>query len=276
MADPALIVFDSGFGGLSVVHAVRAAGMDGPLVYVADHAGFPYGPRDDADVRARVVATCEAAAARAAAAGLAPAGIVAACSTASTIALDDLRARFESPIVGVVPAVKPAAAASRSGMISVLATQGTARRAYLQDLIADFAGDAGVTVVGAPNLARIAEAVLAGDAADAPTIAADIAPAFVTDGARRTDVIALACTHYPLILDDLKAAAPWPVAWIDPAEAIARRIADVAPDFAAAPSAPGRLLSTRPPRITAALADRLARLDLTPDAVALAGSGAAA
>jgi glutamate racemase len=127
--------------------------------------------------------------------------------------------------VGVVPPIKPAAEATRSRLVSLLATPGTVARSYTRDLIAAYAESCAVTLVGSQNLAGYAEAELAGAPVDDAALAAEIAPCFTTapDG-RRTDVVCLACTHYPLLLPRLEALAPWPVTWIDPAPAIARRV----------------------------------------------------
>jgi len=110
----------------------------------------------------------------------------------------------------------------------VLATPGTVRRDYTRDLIREFAGDCQVDLVGSEKLATLAEAYLRGEAVSDEEIAKEIVPAFRDDGAR-TDTIVLACTHYPLLLDRLRALAPWPVEWIDPAPAIARRVASLLP-----------------------------------------------
>jgi glutamate racemase len=151
--------------------------------------------------------------------------VVVACNTASTLVLGPLRERFpELPFVGTVPAIKPAALASRSKLVSVLATPGTVRRDYTHGLIREFAGDCEVTLVGAGRLASLAEAALRGEPADEAEIAAEIAPAFVARDGRRTDQIVLACTHFPLLADRLRAAAPWQVELVDPAPAIARRV----------------------------------------------------
>src|SRR5205085_8185377 len=149
-----------------------------------------------------------------------------ACNTASTLVLPHLRAKYSVPFVGTVPAIKPACAASRSKRVSVLGTKGTVRREYTQALIRDFGAGCDVTLVGAAELASVAEAVLKGEPVDDAVIAHEIAPCFV-EGASRTDIIVLACTHFPLLLDRLVRLAPWPVNWIDPAPAIARRVSDL-------------------------------------------------
>jgi glutamate racemase len=218
--EPTILVFDSGLGGLTVLDAVRRARPDGRYVYAGDDAAFPYGRLGEATLVARVLAVMEQLVAT-----HRPDLVVIACNTASTLVLPALRQRFATPFVGVVPPIKPAAAATRSGLITLLATPGTVARSYTHDLIATYAGSCSVTLVGSPNLAGFAEAELAGAPIDDAALAAEIAPCFVTEAdGRRTDVVCLACTHYPLLLPRLEALAPWPVTWIDPAPAIARRV----------------------------------------------------
>lgn len=215
-----IVVFDSGLGGLTVLRDIRARRPDVEALYVADDAAFPYGPKPEAEVIARVLAVMEAAIA-----ATAPDAVVIACNTASTLVLGPLRARWPGlAFVGTVPAVKPAAAASTSGLISVLATPGTVSRDYTRRLIDDFAGRCAVTLVGATRLAGLAEDAMRGRPVSDAEILAEIAPCFVEAGGRRTDVVALACTHYPLLIDAYRRLAPWPVVWIDPAPAIARRL----------------------------------------------------
>ncbi|MDN3592856.1 glutamate racemase [Methylobacterium adhaesivum] len=217
---PTILVFDSGLGGLTVLEQVRRARPDAAFVYAADDAAFPYGRLTESVLIARVLTVMERLIAL-----HAPDLVVVACNTASTLVLPALRQRFVTPFVGVVPPIKPAAAATRSQVITLLATPGTVARAYTHELIEAYAGACEVTLVGAPNLAGFAEAELAGAPSDDAALAAEIAPCFVTrpDG-RRTDVVCLSCTHYPLLLARFQALAPWPVTWIDPAPAIARRV----------------------------------------------------
>jgi glutamate racemase len=155
---------------------------------------------------------------------------VIACNTASTLVLSHLRAEYRVPFVGTVPAIKPACASSRSRRVSVLGTKGTVKREYTQALIRDFAQGCQVTLVGSADLASLAEAALNGGHLSDHEIAAEIAPCFVEDtedSSVRTDTVVLACTHFPLLMDRLVALAPWPVDWIDPAPAIARRVANL-------------------------------------------------
>jgi glutamate racemase len=141
----------------------------------------------------------------------------------------------------------------------VLGTQATVAREYTRALIRDFANGADVTLVGSGELAALAEASLRGESVADAAIAAEIAPCFVDAGGRRTDTVVLACTHYPLLIDALTRLAPWPVRFIDPAPAIARRALELVrtlPGPAAGPQAHIRFTSGRPPppALTATLA----------------------
>ena len=214
-----VLIFDSGLGGLSVFPHVATACPGADLVYAADDAVFPYGRLSEPDLIDRVLLVMEALIRV-----HAPDVVVIACNTASTLVLAPLRARWPAiGFVGTVPAIKPAATASTSRLISVLATPGTVARAYTRDLVERFAGDCAVRLVGAPRLASLAEASMRGEHVGEALIAAEIAPAFIEEGTRRTDVVVLACTHYPLLLPLLDRLAPWRVSWIDPAAAIARQ-----------------------------------------------------
>ena len=215
-----VIVFDSGLGGLTVFPAVRGIAGGANLIYAADDKVFPYGGLSEAAVLRRVEAVIGALVA-----AHDPDIVVIACNTISTVVLPRLRARWPAvAFVGTVPAVKPAAAASRSGEISVLATPGTVARDYTQDLVRTYAQGCNVTLVGARRLAALAERVMRAEPVEDSAIRAEIAPAFVERDGKRTDTVVLACTHYPLVLPRLEAVAPWPVTWIDPAPAIARRV----------------------------------------------------
>ncbi|MDR3374712.1 MAG: glutamate racemase [Ancalomicrobiaceae bacterium] len=219
-----LLVFDSGIGGLSVLAEINRQLPSAEVTYVADDAAFPYGAWDGAALTAhidRLMADLIAT--------VSPDVVVIACNTASTLVLPTLRARHSLPFVGTVPAIKPAAKVTKSGLISVLATPGTVERDYTHALIDRFAADVEVTLVGSPRLAEIAERHLRGTPVGGAEIAAEIAPCFVETGARRTDAVVLGCTHYPFLLPHFRRLALWPVTWIDPAPAIARRVAAVLP-----------------------------------------------
>src|ERR1700716_2678745 len=223
-APPTILVFDSGLGGLTVWREIVGTRPDAHYVYVADDAFFPYGHHGEDQIIARVVPLIgELIAAHA------PDLIVIACNTASTLVMSHLRSEYaEVPFVGTVPAIKPACAKSKTKRVSVLGTKGTVKREYTKALIRDFAQGCEVTLVGSAELASLAEAALSGVQVDDRDISAELAPCFVGDsGSARTDTVVLACTHYPLLMDRLVKLAPWPVAWIDPAPAIARRVSDL-------------------------------------------------
>lgn len=262
---PRILLFDSGLGGLTVLAEVDRLRPEAERLYLADDAVFPYGDLSEVDLVARVVSV------------LAPViddhrpdAVVVACNTASTAVLPPLRARWpEIAVVGTVPAIKPAAAASLSRRIAVLATPGTVARDYTRDLVRAFAGDCAVDLVGAKRLAGLAEAALRGEAVDDGAVLSEIAPAFVDRDGRRTDTLVLACTHYPLLVPIFERVAPWPVAYVDPAPAIARRLDAVLSERGHAASRDamvmaGRVVFTsgRPPG--AALAAALAARGLRP------------
>ena len=228
---PTILVFDSGLGGLTVLREIVRARPDANYVYVADDAFFPYGRHSEAEIVGRVVPLIgELLEAHR------PDIVVIACNTASTLVMGHLRRAYPAPFVGTVPAIKPACARSVTKRVSVLGTSGTVKREYTKALIRDFAGGCGVTLVGSANLASLAEAALGGHAAISDAdILVEITPCFIDDGIARTDTVVLACTHYPLLLDRLTMLAPWPVSWIDPAPAVARRVVDLL--GAAAPGA---------------------------------------
>ena len=246
MAGP-ILVFDSGVGGLSVVAALRERLPQAALAYACDNAMLPYGRREDAWLVRRILAVCDAAVRTSGCVAL-----VVACNTASTLALDALRERLRVPVVGTVPAIKPAAALSRSGHIGLLATSATVSRPYTLRLIETFATDCTVRRIAADPLVREAERRLAGEAHDAAVIEEALAPLWEDP---ELDTVVLGCTHFPLLRDALAAAAPREVAWVDSSEAIARRTAQVAAGVAPA-EGPGASFATAP---DAALASALAR-----------------
>jgi len=219
---PRLIVFDSGLGGLTVLRALREAVPEARVIYIADDAFFPYSVLADEALIARVLEVIGAAIVE-----LAPDAAVIACNTASTVVMSHLRERHALPFIGTVPAVKPAALLSRSCLISVLGTPATVKRDYTRALIAAHGGGCDYTLVGAPRLAAIAEMSMSGGEVPDGEIADEIASCFVAHNGRRTDVVVLGCTHYPLLISRLEQLAPWPVTWLDPAPAIARRTANV-------------------------------------------------
>jgi glutamate racemase len=220
--DRPLLVFDSGVGGLSVADAIRAALPRAPLVYVADRAGYPYGTKRPEEIEARVPAILGRLAER-----FDPELIVIACNTASTIALDAVRSALDLPIVGTVPAIKPAAALSRTRTIGVLGTDATVAQPYVDRLAAEFAADCNVVRHGSAELVDLAEAKLRGERAELSEYGAILDGLFARPGGERIDTIVLACTHFPLVEEELARAAPRPVAFVDGKEGIARRVASL-------------------------------------------------
>lgn len=220
-AAPAIGVFDSGVGGLSIFEAVRRRLPGARYAYCSDNGNFPYGTKSEDEV----VRVTQAGAER----FIAKAGLdllIIACNTASTVALPHLRSKFAVPVVGVVPAIKPAAAMTRTRTIALLATPGTVARAYTDELIQSFAPSCRVIRLGSRLLMGMAERKLRGEPVSVGEIRADIQPMFdqsPSEEFKRLDTVVLGCTHFPLLLAELEAAAPWPVQWIDSSEAIAAR-----------------------------------------------------
>lgn len=250
MTGPRILVFDSGLGGLTVLREIVKERPDAEITYVADTGGFPYGALTEKDVVRRVLSVMETMIAR-----RVPDIAVIACNTASTLVLPHLRAAHAIPFVGTVPAIKPAAETTKSRRVSVLATPGTVRRDYTRALIDTYAFHIDVKLVGAKKLAALAEAHLRGEPVKDEAILSEIRPAFVDRKGRRTDTVVLACTHYPLLLSRFEALAPWPVAWIDPARAIARRAASLLETTTrGGPAGPGEAVFTGEADEPAALA----------------------
>jgi len=215
-----ILFFDSGVGGLSVLRAARELLPTAPVVYAADSAGFPYGTRSEAEIAARVPALLGRLAER-----YRPRLIVIACNTASTIALAGVRAALDLPVVGTVPAIKPAAEMSRTRVIGVLGTDATVRQPYVDDLAERFASDCVVLRHGSAELVELAEAKLHGAMPSPARFRAALAGLFAHPYGNRIDVVVNACTHFPLIEEELAVAAPHPVRFVDGAAGIARRIA---------------------------------------------------
>jgi len=232
------LIFDSGVGGLSVVEEIRQRRPDLRLSYVADDAFRPYGEKSEAALRARLPRLlCELTLM------LDPDIVVIACNTASTTALADIRAALSVPVIGVVPAIKPAAAHSRTKTIGVLGTPGTVKREYVDRLIQDFANDCHVILQGSVNLVDQAELKLSGLAVDMDVIKGEVEPMFASTHGIHIDAVVLACTHFPLLRDELKACVTQSVQWIDSGAAIGRRVEAVLKQLE--PSAEPRLA---PPR----------------------------
>ncbi len=220
-----ILIFDSGIGGLTVLREARVLMPEYRFVYVADDAAFPYGAWEEDALLDRLIALFGELIER-----WAPQMIVIACNTASTLAIDRLREVYPGQIfVGTVPAIKPAAERTRSGLVSVLATPGTVKRQYTRDLIEKYGSRCHVRLVPSENLAGLAEIYMRNGFVDEAAVHAEIEPCFMELDGRRTDIIVLACTHYPFLVNRMRKVAPWPVDWIDTSEAIARRALSLLP-----------------------------------------------
>ena len=218
-ANAPILFFDSGVGGLSVLGPTRELLPNAPIVYAADSAGFPYGKRTEAEIASRVPALLGRLVER-----FHPRLAVIACNTASTIALDHVRSALDLPVVGTVPAIKPAAEISKSRVIGVLGTEATVRQPYVDDLASKFAPDCTLIRHGSPELVELAEAKLAGDEVSVDAVRAATQPMFDAPQGNRIDTVVLACTHFPLLGDELREAFP-KVTYVDGGPGIARRIA---------------------------------------------------
>jgi glutamate racemase len=215
-----ILVFDSGVGGLSVLQHIRRALPKASIVYAADNAGYPYGTKSEAEIAARVPALLGRLMER-----YHPRVIVIACNTASTIALAHVRSALDLPVVGTVPAVKPAALLSKTRVIGVLGTEATVRQPYVDNLVAEFASDCRVLRHGSAELVDMAEAKLRGEPPSPDAMRRVLDGLYSQPGGDQIDAVVLACTHFPLLAREISAASPPNVALVDSGEGIARRTA---------------------------------------------------
>jgi glutamate racemase len=239
-ADAPILFLDSGIGGLSVLAPTRALIPNASIIFAADFAGIPYGEKSEMEVATRVCALAGMLTER-----YAPRLVVIACNTASTIALGHVRAVLDVPIVGTVPAIKPAAERSKTRVIGVLGTAATIRQAYVDRLSEKFASDCTVLRHAAPELVIAAEAKLRGQSVDPAVFARAIAGLREQPDGDRMDICVLACTHFPLLADELADAIGPGVTFVDGSAGIARRIAALTQgqDWPAKPE-PGLFLHT--------------------------------
>jgi len=258
--DPAapILLFDSGIGGLSVLDALRAVLPQAPVLYAADNAGLPYGTKTEAQIAARVAGLLGRMTER-----FRPRLVCIACNTASTIALGMVREVLEVPIVGTVPAIKPAAARTRTGVIGLLGTEATIRQAYVDRLEAEFAQGKHLLRHAAPELVSAAEAKLRGATPDAAIFARAAQGLRGQPGGERIDTVVLACTHFPLVKAELAQAFGPGVVFVDGAQGIARRIAHLVEGQPLQRDGPDRALFTRDEPGIAALRPALAMRGLS-------------
>ena len=251
-----LLFFDSGVGGLSVLGPTRSLLPTAPIVYVGDNGAYPYGTKSEGELAARIPALLGRLVER-----FHPRLAVIACNTASTIALDHVRAALDLPVVGTVPAIKPAAEISKSRVIGVLGTEATVRQPYVDNLAAEFAPDCMILRHGSPELVDLAEARLAGDPVSIDAVRAAALPLFKQPGGERIDTVVLACTHFPLLAGELQSAFP-SLTWVDGGAGIARRIAWLTREEPWPPVAPPGIFVATGPAPREALLSSLARYGL--------------
>ncbi|EJF77353.1 glutamate racemase [Bartonella sp. DB5-6] len=225
MDERPVLFFDSGIGGLTVLREVRMLVPERQFIYVADDTGFPYGSWEENVLKNRILKIFKNLLTL-----YNPALCVIACNTVSTLMMADLRQKFSHILfVGTVPAIKSAAEQTKSGFISVLATPGTVKRSYTHELINSFATQCHVQLVGSEKLAGFAEDYLRGKPINLEELRHEIFPCFVEKNGKYTDIVVLACTHYPFLINFFREQALWPVAWIDPAKAVAKHTRSLLP-----------------------------------------------
>jgi glutamate racemase len=231
-------VFDSGVGGISVLSEIRAHLPGETLLYVADSGFVPYGEKTPEFIRARSRAITEFLLAQGVKA------LVVACNTATAAAVAELRATWpELPIVGMEPAVKPAAAATRSGAVGVLATTGTLKSARFAALLDRFAHDVQVLTQPCPGLVECVESGALRAPETRELLRGFVAPLLEAG----CDTLILGCTHYPFLKPLLRELVPASVSLIDTGEAVARqlgRLLDSRELRATGPAAPTRFFTS--------------------------------
>ncbi|MFL0670376.1 MAG: glutamate racemase [Erythrobacter sp.] len=248
-----ILLFDSGVGGLTIHDALQAILPEAPVIYAADLAGLPYGSKTEAQIAARVAGLLGRMAER-----FRPRLVCIACNTASTIALGMVREVLEVPVVGTVPAIKPAASLTRSGTIGLIGTEATIRQAYVDRLEADFANGTRLLRIAAPEFVSLAEAKLRGQPVDLAPVRAIAERLRAMPGGEDVDTLVLACTHFPLLADELRAVFGGDVALVDGAHGIARRIVHLLDGQTFAKPAPNRFVITGPLEQAAGLERALA------------------
>lgn len=215
---PTVLVFDSGVGGLSVYDEIRQLLPDLHYIYTFDNVAFPYGEKTEEFIVERVLEIVTAVTR-----SYPLALVVIACNSASTVTLPALRARFDFPVVGVVPAIKPAARLTRNGVVGLLATRGTVKRPYTQELVARFASECKTEMLGSAELVELAEAKLQGKPVPLEEVERILQPWLRMK--EPPDTVVLGCTHFPLLNEELQQVLPPGTRLVDSGAAIARRTA---------------------------------------------------
>ncbi|MDV7106378.1 glutamate racemase [Vibrio sp. TH_r3] len=213
LQQPTILIFDSGVGGLSVYQEVKKKLPNSNYIYVFDNQGYPYGELDHDVLISRVINLIRSVVQR-----HKIDIIVIACNTASTIVLPSLRQLFSIPIVGVVPAIKPASMIAQKS-IGLIATPATISRKYTHQLIDKFSPNTQVLLLGTTELVHIAEAKLRGE-----FISVDLIRRILTPLIHKIDVAVLGCTHFPLLKTEISQVFGENVQLVDSGKAIATRV----------------------------------------------------
>ncbi len=216
---PKIAIFDSGVGGLSIYFAVSELRPDCEYFFVSDNQAFPYGIKPEEELKHRVIDVVGRIIKQSN-----PDCLIIACNTASTVVLPLLRSQFSLPIIGVVPAIKPASKLTTTKKIGLLATPATIGREYTNQLIQDFAADCEITKIGSSKLVQIAEHKLQSGIVDLDQIEQELLD-FLAN--KDIDVIVLACTHFPLLNNEIERlfnVKNHPVILVDSGQAIAKRV----------------------------------------------------
>lgn len=217
-SQPNVLIFDSGVGGLSVFQEIKKLLPTLNYYYVFDNEAYPYGELLQETLIARVNALVIKMTQQ-----FAIDLVVIACNTASTIVLPSLRSALAVPVVGVVPAIKPASLlASRA--VGLIATPATVTRQYTHDLIRDFVKEKEVELLGSTRLVDIAEEKLRGRTIDLQELSDILQPM-----RNKVDVAVLGCTHFPLIKEEIQQVLGEEIALVDSGQAIARRVQALLP-----------------------------------------------
>lgn len=210
-------IFDSGSGGLSVLKEIRRLLPGLKYIYYSDNANCPYGTKSSVFIRARAREITELLMSKGAS------SVVVACNTATAAAIEDLRATYDIPFVGMEPAVKPAALGTRSGVIGVLATAGTLKASKYLATRGRFEDEVRIVEHVGQGFVELVESLQLDGAAAEATVERSVRP-LLDAGA---DTIVLGCTHYPFLAETIRKVAGPDVRIIDPAPAVARRLKDV-------------------------------------------------
>ncbi|MBI2603035.1 MAG: glutamate racemase [Deltaproteobacteria bacterium] len=216
MSVPKIAVFDSGVGGLSILDHLQRSFPHASFLYWSDPECFPYGIKTEQAIVQRVSTLLPNLCRH-----HQPDILVVACNTVSTHALDRLRTLISIPIVGTVPAIKPAAERSKSKVLGLLATEATIRSSYTEKLISEFASDCVWVKVGSAKLVTCAEKKLKNEPIEMDIIHTELEPFFTNP---KLDTVVLACTHFPHLKQEFTRISPRDIFWIDSGEAIARRV----------------------------------------------------